>query len=42
MVNFDTLGQVPPSAKKIAPLVLRIYRDIDPNIFNQWLMAANQ
>jgi hypothetical protein len=42
MVNFGMLGQVPMSAKQIAPLVPRIHRDVDPNIFNQRLMAANQ
>jgi hypothetical protein len=42
MVNFGTSGQVPPSAQKIVPSVLRIHRDVDPNIFNQRLMAANQ
>ena len=42
MVNFGTSGQIPPSAKKIAPSVQRIRRDIDPNIYNQRLQVANQ
>jgi hypothetical protein len=42
MVNFGTSGQIPLSAQKIAPSVLRIHRDIDPNIFNQRLQASNQ
>ena len=28
--------------KKIAPLVQRIHRDTDPNIYNQRFQAANQ
>jgi hypothetical protein len=42
MVNFGTSGQIPPSAQKIAPSVPRIRRDIDPNLFNQRLMATSQ
>ena len=42
MVNFGTLGQIPSSAQKIAPLVQRIRRDTYPNIYNQRLQAANQ
>jgi hypothetical protein len=42
MVNFGTSGQIPPSAQKIAPSVPRIHRDIDPNLFNQRLMATSQ
>ena len=42
MVNFGTSGQIPLSAQKIAPSVQRIQRDIDPNIYNQRLQAANQ
>ena len=42
MVNFGTSGQIPSSAQKIAPSVQRILRDIDPNIYNQRLQAANQ
>ena len=42
MVNFGISGQIPSSAKKIASLVQRIRRDIDPNIYNQRLKAANQ
>ena len=42
MVNFGTSGQIPLSSQKIAPLVQRIHRDIDPNIFNQRFQAANQ
>ena len=42
MVNFGTSGQIPSSAQKIAPSVQRIRRDIDPNIYNQRLQAANQ
>ena len=42
MVNFGTLGQIPPSSQKIAPSIQRIHRDTDPNIYNQRLQAANQ
>ena len=42
MVNFGTSGQIPPLAQKIAPSVQRIHRDIDPNVYNQRLQAANQ
>ena len=42
MVNFGTLGQIPPSVQKIAPSVQRIRRDIDLNVFNQRFQAANQ
>ena len=42
MVNFGTTGQIPSSAQKIAPLVQRIRKDIDPNIYNQRIQAANQ
>ena len=42
MVNFDTLGQISPSAQKIAPSVQRIRRDIDHNIFNQRFQTVNQ
>ena len=41
MVNFGTSGQISSSAQKIAPAVQRIHRDIDPNIYNQRLQAAN-
>jgi len=42
MVNFGTSGQIPPSAQKIAPLVQRIHRDTDPNVFNQRFQTVNQ
>ena len=42
MVNFGTSGRIASSAQKIAPSVQRIHRDIDPNIYNQRLQAANQ
>ena len=42
MVNFGTSGQIPLSAQKIAPSVQRIHRDIDRNVYNQRLQAANQ
>ena len=42
MVNFGTLGQISPSAQKIAPSVQRIHRDIDPNVFNQRFQVVNQ
>ena len=42
MVNFGTSGQIPSSAQKIAPSAQRIHRDIDYNIYNQRLQAANQ
>ena len=42
MVNFGTSGQIPSSAQKIAPSAQRIHRDIDHNIYNQRLQAANQ
>jgi hypothetical protein len=42
IVNFGTSGQISQSAQKIAPSVPRIRRDIDPNVFNQRLQAANQ
>jgi hypothetical protein len=42
MINFGTSGQIPLSAQKIAPSVPRICRDIDPNLFNQRLMATSQ
>ena len=42
MVNFGTLGQIPSLAQKLASLVERIHRDIDPSIYNQRLQAANQ
>ena len=42
VVNFGTSGQIPSLAQKIAPLVQRICRDIDPNIYNQRLQAASQ
>ena len=41
MVNFGTSGQISSSTQKIAPLVQRIHRDIDPNIYNQRLQVAN-
>ena len=42
MVNFGTLDQIPSSAQKIASSVQIFHRDIDPNIYNQRLQAANQ
>ena len=42
MVNFGTSGQILSLAQKIAPSVQWIRRDIDPNIYNQRLQAANQ
>ena len=42
MVNFGIAGQIPSLAQKIAPSVQRIRRDIDINIYNQRLQAANQ
>ena len=42
MVNFGTSGQIPPSAQKIAPLVQRIHRDTNPNVFNQRFQTVNQ
>ena len=42
MVNFVTLGQIPPLAQKIAPSVQMIRRDIDHNVFNQRFQAVNQ
>ena len=42
MVNFGTSGQITPSAQKIALLVQRIRRDIDPNVFNQRFQIVNQ
>ena len=42
MVNFGTSGQILSLAQKIAPLVQRIHRDIDPNIYNQRLQVVNQ
>ena len=42
MVIVGTSGQIPSSAQKIAPLVQRIRRDIDPNIYNQRLQTASQ
>ena len=42
IVNFGTSGQIPPLTQKIAPLVQRIRRDIDLNIYNQRLQAASQ
>jgi len=41
VVNFGTLGPIPSSAQKIAPSVQRIRRDIDPNVYNQRIQAAN-
>ena len=42
MVNFGTSGQISSSAQRIAPSVQRIRRDIDPNVYNQRVQAANQ
>ena len=42
MVNFGTSGQIPSLAQKIMPSVQRIRRNIEPNIYNQRLQAANQ
>ena len=42
MVNFGTSGQIPLLVQKITPSVQRIHRDVDPNIYNQRLQAANQ
>ena len=42
MINFGTSGHIPSSAQKIAPSIQKIHRDIDPNIYNQGLQAANQ
>ena len=42
MVNFGTSGQIPSLAQRIVPSVQKIHRDIDPNIYNQKLQAANQ
>jgi hypothetical protein len=42
VVNFDTSGQIPPLARKIAPSVQMIRRDTDPNIYNKRLQVANQ
>ena len=42
MINFGTSGHIPSLAQKIAPLVQRIGRDTDPNVYNQRLQAANQ
>jgi hypothetical protein len=35
MVNFGTTNQIPPLAGKIAPSVMKIRRDVDPNLYNQ-------
>ena len=37
VINFGTLGHIPSSTQKIAPLVQRIRRDIDPHVYNQRL-----
>ena len=42
MINFGTSGHILSSAQKIAPSIQRIHRDIDPNVYNQRLQAANQ
>ena len=42
MVNFGILGQIPLSAQKIALLVQRIHRNMDPNVFSQRFQAVNQ
>ena len=42
MINFGTSSYIPSSAQKIAPSIQRIRRDIDPNVYNQRLQAANQ
>ena len=42
MINFGTSGHIPSSAQTIAPSIQRIHRDIDPNVYNQRLQAANQ
>ena len=42
MVNFDTSGQIPSLAQKIASSIQRIHRDTDPSIYNQRLQAATQ
>ena len=41
VINFGTSGHIPSSAQKIAPLVQRIHRDIDPHVYNQILQAVN-
>ena len=42
MISFVTSGHIPSLAQKIAPSIQRIHRDIDPNVYNQKLQAANQ
>ena len=42
MINFGTSGHIPSSAQKIALSIQMIHRDIDPNVYNQRLQAANQ
>ena len=42
MINFGTSCHIPSSAQKIAPSVQRIYRDIDPYVYNQRLQATSQ
>ena len=42
VINFDTSGHILSSAQKIAPSIQRIRRDIEPNVYNQRLQAANQ
>ena len=42
VINFGTSGHIPSSAKKIAPLVQKIRRDIDPYVYNQRLQAPSQ
>ena len=34
MINFGTSGHIPSLAQKIAPLIQKIYRDIDPYVYN--------
>ena len=42
VINFGTTGHIPSSARKIAPSVQKIHRDIDPYVYNQRLQAASQ
>ena len=42
VINFGTSGHIPSPAKKIAPSIQRIRRDIDPYVYNQRLQAASQ
>ena len=42
MVKFGTSGQIPSLSQKITPSVQRIRRDVDSNVYDQRLQAANQ